>query len=92
MAGTGQQHEQLAQQLQQDMRTRLGFAAKPSWVQQVVSLLQEEQPAFVQQPRAAQLQLLLEQLLMADLRKASAGGTLPPLAKVTGVLNQRMCV
>lgn len=75
----------LCQQLQQEIQTRFGFAAKETWLEQVVSLLKQEHAGFVQQPRSMQLQLLLEQLLMADFtQQAGAGGVLPPDVKVGG--------
>lgn len=74
----------LCQQLRQDMHTQFGFAAQPAWLQQMVAALGQEQAGFAQQPRSMQLQLLLEQLLLADFRQAGAGGVLPPNVKVRG--------
>lgn len=72
----------LSQQLQQDIATRLGFAVQPVWLQQIVSQLNQQHAGYNQQPRSVQLQLLLEQLLMADFRQAGAGGLLPADVKV----------
>lgn len=72
----------LAQQLQQEVLTRFGFAAHGVWLQRVVTLLQQEHAGYSQQPRSMQLQLLLEQLLLADFRQAGAGGVLPQNIKV----------
>jgi hypothetical protein len=72
----------LAQQLQQEVLTRFGFAAQGAWLQRVVTQLQQEHAGYSQQPRSMQLQLLLEQLLLADFRQAGAGGVLPPDVKV----------
>lgn len=71
------------QQLQQDILARFGFAVKAAWLQQIVTQLQLEHVGFAQQPRNMQLQLLLEQLLLADFRQAGAGGMLPPNVKVS---------
>jgi hypothetical protein len=81
-AGDGATNNLLCQQLQQDILTRFGFAAKAAWLQQVVAQLQQEHAGYFQQPRNMQLQLLLEQLLMADFRQAGAGGVLPANVKV----------
>jgi hypothetical protein len=75
--------DQLCQQLQQDMQAQFGFAANTAWLQQCVTQLLQEHAGFSQQPRSMQLQLLLEQLLMADFRMAGAGGVLPQNIKVT---------
>jgi 3-keto-L-gulonate-6-phosphate decarboxylase len=72
----------LCQQLQQDMQAQFGFAANIAWLQQMVTQLQQEHAGFTQQSRSMQLQLLLEQLLMADFRVAGAGGVLPQDLKV----------
>lgn len=82
-AGDGATNNLLSQQLQRDIQTRFGFAAKAAWLQQVVAQLQQEHAGFSQQPRNLQLQLLLEQLLMADFRQAGAGGVVPPNVKVS---------
>jgi hypothetical protein len=81
-AGDGATNQTWCQQLQQDILTRFGFAAKAAWLQQVVAQLQQEHANYSQQPRNMQLQLLLEQLLMADFRQAGAGGVVPPNVKV----------
>lgn len=72
----------LVQQLQQEVLTRFGFAAQGAWLQRVVTLLQQEHAGYSQQARSMQLQLLLEQLLLADFRQAGAGGALPHNIKV----------
>ncbi len=72
----------LCQQLQQEMQTQFGFAAATAWLQQIVTLLVQEHAGFAQLPRSMQLQLLLEQLVMADFRQAGAGGVLPQNVKV----------
>lgn len=72
----------LCQQLQQDIQAQFGFAATPAWLQQIVALLVQDHAGFAQQPRSMQLQLLLEQLLLADFRQAGAGGVLPQNVKV----------
>lgn len=75
----------LCQQLQNDIQGRFGFAVQAVWLQQILSQLQQEDASYAQQPRTVQLQLILEQLLMADFRQAGAGGLLPPNLKASGI-------
>lgn len=67
----------LCSRLQQEARTKLGFAVKPEWLHQMMAQLQEATAGFAQMALPQQLQLLLEQLLIADFRQAGAGGVLP---------------
>lgn len=62
------------------LRGELGFAPSPPWLAACLAHLGGSVPGFASQPPAARLQLVLEQLLAADLRAAGAGGLLPDVA------------
>lgn len=75
--------------LQQQILASLGFAVKLEWLDDMLPQLEAAHAgAFQQMSRDQQIQLILEQLLMADLRMAGAGGHLPAGVKV-GVLCNR---
>lgn len=73
----------ICQQLQQDLAYKFGFAANPTWIEQVIRQLQVEHAGFDQRPQSLQLQLVLEQLLLTDFRQAGTGGALPVVPKVS---------
>jgi hypothetical protein len=63
-------------------REQLGFAVQPTWLAALLPQLCAAHAGFSGLPRSQQLQLLLAQLLLADLRQAGAGGLLPADLKV----------
>lgn len=64
--------------LQQHILSSLGFAVKVAWLDAMLPQLESAHGVgFQQMPRDQQLQLILEQLLVADFRMAGAGGHLP---------------
>lgn len=66
-----------------EISCNFGFAVKLEWLGEVLQLLQTAHAGgFLHMPREQQLQLVLEQLLNADLRVAGAGGHLPAAVKV----------
>lgn len=62
------------------LRGELGFAPAQPWLAACLAHLSGAVPGFASQPSPARLQLVLEQLLAADLRAAGAGGLLPDVA------------
>lgn len=59
-----------------------GFAPEQSWLTGCLTHLSSAVAGFSSMPAAARLQLVLEQLLAADLHTAGAGGVLPDVAQL----------
>ena len=59
------------------LRSEFGFAPARAWLASCIAHLQGAVPGLASLAPGARLQLVLEQLLVADLRDAGAGGLLP---------------
>lgn len=62
------------------LRSEFGFAADAAWLAACTAHLVASAQGFAALPAQARLQLVLEQLLDADLRAAGAGGLLPDVS------------
>lgn len=62
------------------LQADFGFAPAGAWLASCLAHLGSAVPGFASKPAPARLQLVLEQLLSADLRAAGAGGLLPDVS------------
>jgi hypothetical protein len=68
----------MEQEVAEALESEFGFAPERAWLGACLAHLGSAVPGFVSKPHQARLQLVLEQLLAADLRVAGSGGLLPP--------------
>lgn len=64
------------------LRSEWGFAPDRTWLSACLAHLSAAAPGFGSMGPQAQLQLVLEQLLSADMHSAGAGGVLPDVAQL----------